>query len=75
MIEEKIIKLVAKHLQVSESKVTPESDLFDDLGADSLDSIEMVLQLESNFDIEVSDEEIDGIRQVKDIIRLVEDLA
>lgn len=73
--EQEIIKLVAEHFDIKVDTVKPESDLFDDLGADSLDSIELVLELEKNFDIEVTDDEIDGVRQVKDIIRLVEDLA
>ena len=70
-----VIKLVAEHFDISKDSVKVESDVFDDLGADSLDSIELVLELEKNFDIEVTDDEIDNIRTVQDIIDLVDNLV
>tara|TARA_B100002019_G_scaffold293212_1_gene319392 strand:- start:5403 stop:5633 length:231 start_codon:yes stop_codon:yes gene_type:complete len=70
-----VIKLVAEHFDISKDTVKVESDVFDDLGADSLDSIELVLELEKNFDIEVTDDEIDNIRTVQDIIDLVDNLV
>jgi len=70
-----VIKLVAEHFDISKDTVKLESDVFDDLGADSLDSIELVLELEKNFDIEVTDDEIDNIRTVQDIVDLVDNLV
>jgi acyl carrier protein len=70
-----VIKLVAEHFDISKDTVKVESDVFDDLGADSLDSIELILELEKNFDIEVTDDEIDNIRTVQDIIDLVDNLV
>jgi len=72
--KETVIKLVAEHFDISKDTVKLESNVFDDLGADSLDSIELVLELEKNFDIEVLDEEIDGIQTVQDILDLVDNL-
>jgi acyl carrier protein len=57
------------------TEVEPHMDLFDDLGADSLDSVELVLEIEKIFDVEVADETIDSTRTVQDIITLVNDLS
>ena len=73
--KELVIKLVAEHFDISKDTVKLESNVFDDLGADSLDSIELILELEKNFDIEVSDEEIDYIQTVQDILDLVDNLS
>lgn len=73
--KELVIKLVAEHFDISKDTVKLESHVFDDLGADSLDSIELILELEKNFDIEVSDEEIDYIQTVQDILDLVDNLS
>ncbi len=73
--EEIIKKLLAEHFDISKDTVKLESNLFDDLGADSFDSIELVLELENNFDIEVLDEEIDNIQTVQDILDLVDNLS
>ena len=73
--KELVIKLVAEHFDISKDTVKLESNVFDDLGADSLDSIELILELEKNFDIEVLDEEIDDIQTVQDILDLVDNLS
>lgn len=73
--KELVIKLVAEHFDISKDTVKLESNVFDDLGADSLDSIELILELEKNFDIEVLDEEIDNIQTVQDILDLVDNLS
>jgi acyl carrier protein len=67
--------MIAEHFQKKMVEVEPNMDLFDDLGADSLDSVELVLEIEKLFDVEVADEEIDNVRKVQDIIDLVNDLS
>jgi acyl carrier protein len=70
-----VIRMVAEHFQLKMVEVEPHMDLFDDLGADSLDSVELVLEIEKLFDVEVADEIIDSTRTVQDIITLVNDLS
>lgn len=73
--KELVLKEVADFFKLSTDQVNEDMDFFDDLGADSLDSIELVLEIEKRVDIELTDEDIDSIRKVKDLIRLVEDYA
>jgi acyl carrier protein len=73
--KELVIKEVADFFKKSEDEINEDMDFFDDLGADSLDSIELVLEIEKRVDIELTDEDIDSIRTVKDLIQLVEDYA
>lgn len=70
-----VLKEVADFFKKSVDEINEDMDFFDDLGADSLDSIELVLEIEKRVDIELSDEDIDSIRKVKDLIQLVEDYA
>lgn len=69
---EKIKKMVSKELNVEEGKVTLETNFVDDLGADSLDAIELIMTVENEFDISISDEEAQTIQTVKDIVALIE---
>ena len=69
---EKIKKMVSKELNVDESKVTLETNFVDDLGADSLDAIELIMTVENEFDISISDEEAQTIQTVKDIVALID---
>ena len=69
---EKIKKMVSKELNVEESKVTLETNFVDDLGADSLDAIELIMTVENEFDISISDEEAQTIQTVKDIVALID---
>jgi len=73
--KELVIKEVADFFKKPEDEINEDMDFFDDLGADSLDSIELVLEIEKRVDIELTDEDIDSIRTVKDLIQLVEDYA
>ena len=68
---EKIKKMVSKELNVEESKVTLDTNFVDDLGADSLDAIELIMTVENEFDISISDEEAQTIQTVKDIVSLI----
>ena len=64
-VEEKVRGIVAKQLGLSEDEVTNESSFIDDLGADSLDTVELVMSLEEEFDIEISDDEAENILTVQ----------
>ena len=63
--------LVADQLGVDLAEITPDASILDDLGADSLDVVELVMSLEDAFDIEVPDEEVEGMRTVDDIQQYV----
>jgi acyl carrier protein len=66
-IEERVREIISEQLNVSKDEVTPEASFTDDLGADSLDLVELVMALEEEFEIEVSDEDAEKIRKVKDV--------
>ena len=65
-------KMVADHLGVEETKVTEESNFIDDLGADSLDTVELVMAFEEEFGSEISDSEAEKILTVGDAIKFIE---
>jgi len=65
-------ELVAKKLSVDISQVTPDAKFQDDLGADSLDLVELVMDLEEHFKIEISDEESQNFKTVSDVVRYIE---
>ena len=67
-VEEKVIKIIAEKLNVSEDQVKPEASFVDDLGADSLDLVELVMAMEEEFGMEISDEEAEKLRTVKDVL-------
>ncbi len=67
-VEEKVIEIIVEKLNVPREKVKPEAAFIDDLGADSLDLVELVMAMEEAFDVEVSDEEAEKLRTVKDVI-------
>lgn len=67
-IEDKVREIIAKQLQVDISQVTSEASFVNDLGADSLDTVELVMAFEEEFDIEIPDEQAEKIRTVQDAI-------
>ena len=71
-IADKVKKIVVEHLGVEEAKVTPEASFIDDLGADSLDTVELVIAFEAAFDIVVPEADVAQIRTVQDAIDYVE---
>ena len=71
-ISNKVKKIVADHLGIEETKVTDESSLIDDLGADSLDTVELVMAFEEEFGSEISDNEAEKILTVGDAIKFIE---
>ena len=70
-INQKITKVIVEKLGVSEDQVKPEAAFIDDLGADSLDQVELVMALEDEFDIEIPDEEAEKLKKVSDVISYV----
>ncbi|MBW1642450.1 MAG: acyl carrier protein [Deltaproteobacteria bacterium] len=69
--EDKIKKMIAEKLGVDPSEVVPEASFVDDLGADSLDLVELVMSMEEEFDIDISDEDAEKIVLVKDAIDFI----
>ena len=72
-ILEKVRSIVAEQLSVDAGEVKPESNFQNDLGADSLDTVELVMALEEAFDIEIPDEAAEGITTVGDAVKYIED--
>jgi acyl carrier protein len=72
VIDEKVKQIVVEQLGVEEGEVTPSASFVDDLGADSLDQVELVMAFEEAFDVEIPDEAAEKIRTVKDAIEYLE---
>jgi acyl carrier protein len=70
-IQKKITKVIVEKLGVTEDQVKPDAAFIDDLGADSLDQVELVMALEDEFDIEIPDEEAEKLKKVSDVIAFV----
>ena len=70
-IEERVKKVVVEQLGVSEDQVTPEASFVDDLGADSLDTVELVMALEEEFDAEIPDDKAESIVRVRDAVDFI----
>ncbi|SVE36170.1 uncharacterized protein METZ01_LOCUS489024 [marine metagenome] len=70
--EDQVKKIVVDHLGIDESKVTPDSKFIDDLGADSLDTVELVMAFEEKFGIEIPDDAAETILTVKDAINFID---
>lgn len=70
---EKVKSIIVEQLGVDESAVTPEASFIDDLGADSLDTVELVMALEEEFGIEIPDEDAEKIQTVGDVIKYIDD--
>ncbi|GBR29736.1 acyl carrier protein [Kozakia baliensis NRIC 0488] len=71
-IADKVKKIVVEHLGVDESKVTPDASFIDDLGADSLDTVELVMAFEEAFSVEIPEDAAEKISTVKDAIDYIE---
>ena len=67
-VEEKVIEIVAEQLGVDKEKIKPESNFVNDLGADSLDTVELVMELEEEFDISIPDDAAEKIQTVGEAI-------
>ncbi len=71
-IVEKVKQIIAEQLGVDENEITPGSSFVEDLGADSLDTVELVMALEEAFDVEIPDEDAEKIRTVQDAIDYID---
>ncbi|WP_457576360.1 acyl carrier protein [Desulfomarina sp.] len=70
-IEQEMIDIIVEQLSVEKEKVVPDASFVDDLGADSLDLVELIMAMEEGFDIEIPDEDAEGISTVQDAIDYV----
>ena len=71
-VQDRVIDIVAEQLGVDKEKVTPDTSFVNDLGADSLDTVELVMELEEEFDISIPDEEAEKIQTVGQAIEFIE---
>jgi acyl carrier protein len=71
-VETKVREIISEQLGVSVDQVTPEASFIEDLGADSLDIVELVMALEEEYGMEISDEEAEKIRTVRDVVNYIE---
>jgi acyl carrier protein len=71
-IEDKVRKIIVEQLDISEEDIHPESSFKDDLGADSLELLDLVMKMEEEFDIQISDEDAEEIVSVQDAVERIE---
>ncbi|HCK99122.1 MAG: acyl carrier protein [Candidatus Marinimicrobia bacterium] len=71
---EKVQEIVADKLGVEKSKITAEASFIDDLGADSLDTVELIMKMEEEFDIEIPDEEAEKLKTVGNVVEYLDNL-
>jgi len=74
-IESRVKAIVVEQLGVEEEEVTPEASFVDDLGADSLDTVELVMAFEEEFGLEISDEDAERMKKVKDVITYLQKVS
>ena len=74
-VQEKVRSIIAEQLGVKPEEVTPQASFIDDLGADSLDTVELVMALEEEFGIEIPDEEAEKLATVGDAVKYIEEKA
>jgi acyl carrier protein len=72
MIFEKVADIIANELSVSKDEIKMETSLQDDLGADSLDAVELIMTIEDEFDLQIPDENAQNLKTVGDIVKLLE---
>jgi acyl carrier protein len=71
-VQDKVVEIVCDQLTLDRSQVTPESSFLEDLGADSLDIVQLIMALEEEYHLEISDEEAEKIRTIQDIVDYIE---
>ena len=72
---EKVKKLIAEQFDVEEDDISEDSSITDDLGADSLDVVDLVMAIQDEFNIEIPEDEVENIKTVGDIVKYIEDKA
>lgn len=73
MVLDKIKDIVVEQLSVDEDKVTMDASITEDLGADSLDIVDLVMAIEEEFELEIPDDAVEGIKTVGDIVKYIEE--
>ncbi len=73
MVFDKVKELISEQLDVKADDITEASNIQDDLGADSLDVVDLVMALEDEFDVEIPEDQVENIKTVGDIVRFIED--
>lgn len=73
MIFEKVKELVAEQLGVAEEDITESSNIQDDLGADSLDVVDLVMALEDEFEVEIPEDKVENMKTIGDIVKFIEE--
>ncbi|MGL5973261.1 MAG: acyl carrier protein [Oscillospiraceae bacterium] len=74
MVFEKLKKLICDQLDIEEEKITENSSITDDLGADSLDMVDLIMSVEEEFDIDIPEESVENISKVGDVVKYIESL-
>jgi acyl carrier protein len=72
-VEERVIEIVSEQMGVNKDQISPETSFINDLGADSLDTVELVMELEEEFDINIPDEDAEKIQTVGQAIKYIEE--
>ena len=72
-LQERVQEIIVEQLGVSSEEVTPEASFIDDLGADSLDIVELVMAMEEEFDVEIPDDDAEKIQTIQDAINYIEE--
>jgi acyl carrier protein len=70
-LEEKVIAIIMEQLDVTREECKLEASFIDDLGADSLDLVELIMEMEENFELQIADEELEKIRTIQDVINFL----
>ncbi len=70
-VEKRVIEIIVEQLGVSEEEITMEASFIDDLGADSLDLVELIMAMEEEFSLEISDEDAEKIQTVQDVVNYI----
>ena len=71
-VQDKVVEIVCNQLEISKEDVTPDSSLVEDLGADSLDTVELVMAFEEEFGLEIPDDEAENITTIKSAVEWIE---
>ncbi len=74
MVFDKVKDIIVDQLDVDEDEVTLEASITEDLGADSLDVVDLIMSLEEEFDIKIPDEEVENVKTVGDIVKFIEEI-
>ena len=74
MVFDKVKDIIVDQLDVDEDKITMDASITEDLGADSLDVVDLIMSLEEEFDIKIPDDEVENVKTVGDIVKFIEEI-